>query len=89
MALVDTNCDPDPIDHIIACNDDALKSIKLILQTLTNAVKDKKKELNMALVREEKEEAVAPKTKGGLPARRKPRMKKEGAQEDVQQEANA
>jgi small subunit ribosomal protein S2 len=89
MALVDTNCDPDPIDHIIACNDDALKSIKLILQTLTNAVKDKKKELNMALVREEKEEAVAPKTKGGLPAKRKPRMKKEGAQEDVQQEANA
>ena len=23
MALVDTNCDPDPIDYIIACNDDA------------------------------------------------------------------
>ena len=32
MALVDTNCDPDPIDYVIACNDDALKSIKLILQ---------------------------------------------------------
>ena len=33
MALVDTNCDPDPIDYVIACNDDALKSIKLILQS--------------------------------------------------------
>ena len=31
MGLVDTNCDPDPIDYVIACNDDALKSIKSIL----------------------------------------------------------
>ncbi len=45
MALVDTNCDPDPIDHIIACNDDALKSIKLILQALTQAIVDKKNEM--------------------------------------------
>lgn len=49
MALVDTNCDPDPIDHVIACNDDALKSIKLILHTLTYAILDKKKELNIHL----------------------------------------
>jgi small subunit ribosomal protein S2 len=35
MALVDTNCDPDPIDYVIACNDDALKSIKLVLQALS------------------------------------------------------
>ena len=34
MALVDTNCDPDPIDYVIACNDDALKSINLILKAL-------------------------------------------------------
>ena len=25
MGLVDTNCDPDPIQYVIACNDDALK----------------------------------------------------------------
>lgn len=42
MALVDTNCDPDPIDYVIPCNDDALKSIKLILQTLSQAIIDKK-----------------------------------------------
>lgn len=47
MALVDTNCDPDPIDYVIACNDDALKSIKLILQALTQAVIDKKNEMNI------------------------------------------
>lgn len=51
MALVDTNCDPDPIDHVIACNDDALKSIKLILQTLTQAIVNKKADSKIALVK--------------------------------------
>lgn len=54
MALVDTNCDPDPIDYVIACNDDALKSIKLIVQALSDAVIDKKGELNIAIGKEEK-----------------------------------
>lgn len=48
LALVDTNCNPDPIDHIIACNDDALKCIKLILSYLRDVIIDKKKELNLA-----------------------------------------
>jgi len=47
MALVDTNCDPDPIDYIIACNDDALKSIKLILMSLTQTMIDKKNEMHV------------------------------------------
>lgn len=47
MALVDTNCDPDPIDHIIACNDDALKSVKLILQTLAQSIIDKKNDMQI------------------------------------------
>ena len=42
MALVDTNCDPDPIQHIIACNDDALKSVKLILEALGQAIIEEK-----------------------------------------------
>ena len=57
MALVDTNCDPDPIDYVIACNDDALKSIQLILKALTQAAIDRKNELNVGVgkgdVREE------------------------------------
>ena len=56
MALVDTNCDPDPIDHVIACNDDALKSIKLIIQALSDVVVDKKIELNIAIGNEDSEE---------------------------------
>jgi small subunit ribosomal protein S2 len=51
MALVDTNCDPDPIDHVIACNDDALKSIKLILQSLTNAIIERKSEMQIHLAK--------------------------------------
>ncbi len=42
MALVDTNCNPDPIDHVIACNDDALKSVKLILEALAQAIIEEK-----------------------------------------------
>jgi len=45
MGLVDTNCNPDPIDHVIACNDDALKSIKLILSALMQAAIDKKNDM--------------------------------------------
>ncbi|MDP1836126.1 MAG: 30S ribosomal protein S2 [Chlamydiales bacterium] len=47
LGLVDTNCDPDPITHVIACNDDALKSIKLILSALANAILDRKRELRV------------------------------------------
>lgn len=56
MALVDTNCDPDPIQYVIACNDDALKSIKLILQAVTQAIIDKKNEMQASIGREEEDE---------------------------------
>lgn len=45
MGLVDTNCDPDPIQHVIACNDDALKSIKVILSAIVQAIIDKKNDI--------------------------------------------
>lgn len=38
VALVDTNCDPDPIDWIIPGNDDAIRAIKLMSQTVADAV---------------------------------------------------
>ncbi|MFV0497817.1 MAG: 30S ribosomal protein S2 [Candidatus Fimivivens sp.] len=37
VAIVDTNCDPDEIDHIIPGNDDAIRAVKLISQTMANA----------------------------------------------------
>lgn len=48
MGLVDTNCNPDPIQYVIACNDDALKSVKLILQALANGIIEKKNEMQIA-----------------------------------------
>lgn len=38
VAMVDTNCDPDPIDHIIPANDDAIRAIKLIASKMADAV---------------------------------------------------
>lgn len=38
IAVVDTNCDPDPIDYPIPANDDAFKSINLITTAIASAV---------------------------------------------------
>ena len=38
VGLVDTNCDPDPIDFVIPANDDAIRSIRLFTAQLANAV---------------------------------------------------
>ena len=37
-AIVDTNCNPDEIDHPIPANDDAIKAIKLICNKIADAV---------------------------------------------------
>ena len=38
VGIVDTNCDPDEIDYVIPGNDDAIRAIRLISQTMANAV---------------------------------------------------
>ena len=38
IAVVDSNCDPDKIDHIIPGNDDAIRSIRLISSIIADAV---------------------------------------------------
>jgi small subunit ribosomal protein S2 len=38
VALVDTNCDPLQVDYPIAGNDDAIRSVRLILQTLVQTI---------------------------------------------------
>ena len=42
FGLIDTNCDPDNIQYVIPGNDDAVKSIKVILGVLNNAVAEAK-----------------------------------------------
>ena len=40
FAMVDTNSDPRPIDYVIPSNDDASKSIDMILSIVSEAIKD-------------------------------------------------
>lgn len=38
FGIIDTNCDPDDVDYVIPANDDAIRSLKLILSIMSNAV---------------------------------------------------
>lgn len=38
VAIVDTNCDPDEIDYVIPGNDDAIRAVKLLTETMANAI---------------------------------------------------
>lgn len=58
VAIVDTNCDPDEVDYVIPGNDDAIRAIKLISQTMANAVLEGKQGEQLEVAAEEKE-AVA------------------------------
>jgi small subunit ribosomal protein S2 len=54
FAIVDTNCDPDIIDHIVPANDDAVKTIELIVKYMADAVIE-----GQAKFKERKAEEVA------------------------------
>jgi len=38
VAIVDTNCDPEEVDYVIPGNNDAIRAVKLIVETIANAV---------------------------------------------------
>ncbi len=57
FGLVDTNCDPDDVDYVIPGNDDAVRSVKVCLGVLTNAICEGK---NLPLVDYVTEEEKAP-----------------------------
>ena len=54
FAMVDTNCDPDLIDHVIPANDDAVKTIELVVKHMADAVIE-----GQAKFKERKAEEVA------------------------------
>ena len=55
VAIVDTNCDPDEVDYVIPGNDDAIRTIKLIAQTMANAIIEGRQGEQTAPVAEEAE----------------------------------
>ena len=38
ISILDTNCDPNVVDIPIPANDDAVRSIKLVISTLSDAI---------------------------------------------------
>ena len=38
IAIVDTNCDPDAVDYVIPANDDAIRAVKLVCETISQAI---------------------------------------------------
>jgi small subunit ribosomal protein S2 len=71
IAMVDTCCDPTPIDYVIPANDDATKSIELIMDVMCKAIAEgleerkleKEKEAEAAPAEEAAAEAAAPERK--------------------------
>ncbi len=89
FGLVDTNCDPDDVDYVIPGNDDAVRSVKVCLGVLTNAICEGK---NLPLVdyvtEEEKTKGEADETTETVKAVEKPEKveKKEETKEVVEKE---
>ena len=65
FAMVDTNSNPDTVDFVIPCNDDASKSIELVLDTVCAAMaeglEERKAEKADAPAEGEEKDAAAPK----------------------------
>ncbi|MBQ7792325.1 MAG: 30S ribosomal protein S2, partial [Clostridia bacterium] len=57
VAIVDTNCDPDEVDYVIPGNDDAIRAVKLIAETMANAMIEGR-EGSAAQMEEETDEAA-------------------------------
>ena len=57
IAMVDSNCDPDLVEYVIPCNDDAHKSIQLITTVIASAISEGKKqrEIDQASKKAEKQ----------------------------------
>ena len=62
VAIVDTNCDPDLADFPIAGNDDAIRSVRLILGTVVASISAARAEFESKLGRKRSEEPAEPAT---------------------------
>ena len=79
FGLIDTNCDPDNINYVIPGNDDAVKSIKVILGVLNNAAAE-------ALGREVVDYVTEDESKKQVKTFEKPVKKEEKKEEKVKEE---
>jgi len=85
IAMVDTCCDPTPIDFVIPANDDASKSIALIIDIMAKAVQEG---LDERKAEKDKEPAAAEKEEVVKTRARKVKKVAEVAEEPDNKEAN-
>ena len=76
IAMVDTCCDPTPIDYVIPANDDAAKSIGLVMDALCGAVAEGLQERK---IEKEKEKEASAEKEGDAPVAKKLRSRKNTA----------
>ena len=69
IALVDTNCDPDLVDYPIPGNDDAIRSVRVVLAAIVQAINDGRGEFDARHKNRPPEEtAPAEATEAAVPA---------------------
>jgi len=66
VAVVDTNCDPEDIDHPIPGNDDAIRAIKLFASRVADAILEGRSVYEKQAGEQESEEALAAAGGGGV-----------------------
>ena len=90
FAVVDTNCDPDPIDYLIPGNDDAIRAIDLFMNKLADAIQEGKEIYKKKLEEMESEEAMkemeAEKKEEAPPAETEPEEKTAKAEQKPEDE---
>ena len=59
IAVVDTNCDPDEVDVVIPANDDAIRAVKLLAETMAAAIIEGRQGTEMGTAATEDEAEVA------------------------------
>jgi small subunit ribosomal protein S2 len=76
VAVVDTNCSPDGIEHVIPGNDDAMRAIALYATAIADAVLEGKSSVPQVAVGEDEfvelDEEGNPRRKSGKPGRARP-----------------
>ena len=84
FGVVDTNCDPDVVDYVIPGNDDAVRSVKLLIGALTNAIAEVNgNEIIDYISDEDKGKANA------KPAKKEEKVEVEEVKEEVKEEKPA
>ena len=99
FGIVDTNCDPDDVDFVIPGNDDAVRSVKVILGVLANAICESRNleivdyvtedETKVKAVKTEKTEEVKEEKAEKKTAKKEVKEEKVEAKEEVKEEKPA